>query len=126
MAKAEELGLPFHPTGTVVVIPGPRFSTRAESRQYAEEGWEIINMTQQPEAPLARELEICYANISVVTDYDVGVVGELEAVTHEEVIRVFQENLGRLRDLLLAIIPALPEQRDCPCATALENARFEV
>jgi 5'-methylthioadenosine phosphorylase len=83
-------------------------------------------MTQHPEAPLARELEICYANISLVTDYDVGVVGELEAVTHEEVIRVFQENLGRLRDLLFAIIPALPEERDCPCATALENARFEV
>jgi 5'-methylthioadenosine phosphorylase len=126
VAKAKDLELPFHPNGTVVVIPGPRFSTRAESRQYAEEGWEVINMTQQPEAPLARELAICYANISLVTDYDVGVVGELEAVTHEEVIRVFQENLGRLRDLLFAIIPELPEERDCPCATALENARFEV
>jgi 5'-methylthioadenosine phosphorylase len=126
VAQAEGLGLPFHPTGTVVVIPGPRFSTRAESRHFAQEGWEVINMTQHPEAALARELEICYANISLVTDYDVGVVGELEAVTHEEVIRVFQENLGRLRDLLFAILPELPERRDCPCATALENARFEV
>jgi len=108
------------------VIEGPRFSTRAESADYAGRGWEVINMTQHPEAPLAREQEICYANISVVTDYDVGVVGETEAVTHEEVIRVFQENIGRLRDLLFRIIARLPEERDCPCASALANARFEV
>jgi 5'-methylthioadenosine phosphorylase len=83
-------------------------------------------MTQQPEAPLARELEICYGNISMVTDYDVGVMGSIEPVSHEEVIRVFQENIERLRALLFAILGALPEERTCPCATALENARFEV
>jgi 5'-methylthioadenosine phosphorylase len=126
VAQAEGQGLPLHSTGTVVVVQGPRFSTRAESRQFAEQGWEVINMTQHPEAPLARELEICYGNISVVTDYDVGVVGSVEAVSHEEVIRVFQENIGRLRDLLFAILGAVPDERDCPCATALENARFEV
>jgi 5'-methylthioadenosine phosphorylase len=126
VATAEEQGLPNHPKGTVVVIQGPRFSTRAESRECASQGWEVINMTQHPEAPLARELEICYGNISMNTDYDVGVVGEIEPVTHEEVIRVFQENIGKLRDLLFAILGALPEERDCPCATALENARFEV
>jgi 5'-methylthioadenosine phosphorylase len=124
--QAEAQGLPHHPTGTVVVIEGPRFSTRAESRQYATQGWEVINMTQQPEAPLARELEICYGNISMVTDYDVGVVGGIEPVSHEEVIRVFQGNIERLRALLFAILGALPEERTCPCATALENARFEV
>jgi 5'-methylthioadenosine phosphorylase len=124
--QAEALGLDVHPRGTVVVIQGPRFSTRAESRVYADEGWEVINMTQAPEAVLARELEICYANISLVTDYDVGVVGETAAVTHEEVIRVFQANNERLRDLLFRIAEALPEERDCPCATALASARFEV
>ena len=74
---------------------------------------------------LARELELCYANISLITDYDVGVEG-VPPVTHEEVVRVFTENNERLRDLLFAVIPALPVERDCPCATALHGARFEV
>lgn len=119
-----DLGIETHDGGTVVVIEGPRFSTRAESSWFASAGWEIINMTQYPEALLARELEICYANISLVTDYDVGVEG-ISPVTHEEVIRVFTENNARLRDLLFAVIPALPEERDCPCATALAGARLE-
>jgi 5'-methylthioadenosine phosphorylase len=126
IAEAHGLELPLHERGTVVVIQGPRFSTRAESVNFAEKRWEVINMTQHPEAALARELEICYANISLVTDYDVGVVGEVEPVSHEEVVRVFQENNGRLRELLFRVIAALPEERDCPCATALGNARFEV
>jgi 5'-methylthioadenosine phosphorylase len=82
-------------------------------------------MTQYPEALLARELELCYANISLITDYDVGVEG-VPPVTHEEVVRVFTENNERLRDLLFAVIPALPAARDCPCASALSGARFEV
>ena len=81
-------------------------------------------MTQYPEALLARELEICYANISLVTDYDVGVKG-IPPVTHEEVVRVFTENNSRLRDLLFAVIPALPDERGCECATALTGARLE-
>jgi 5'-methylthioadenosine phosphorylase len=125
-AEGKALDLPMHDRGTVVVIQGPRFSTRAESANFAAEGWEVINMTQHPEAPLTRELEMCYANISLVTDYDVGVVGEVEAVSHEEVIRVFQANNERLRELLFRVIAALPEERNCPCATALANARFEV
>lgn len=125
VGEARELGIEVHERGTVVVIQGPRFSTRAESAWFQSQGWEIINMTQYPEAPLARELELCYANISLVTDYDVG-VGDVPPVTHEEVIRVFTENNAKLRDLLFRIIPALPAERDCPCATALEGARFEV
>ena len=125
VACGREQGLSLHPRGAVVVVEGPRFSTRAESRFYSQQGWEIINMTQYPEALLARELEMCYANVSLVTDYDVGVEGEIAAVSHEEVVRVFQENLGRLRDLLFAMIERLPEVRECPCATALANARFE-
>jgi 5'-methylthioadenosine phosphorylase len=124
--QAGTLEIPNHERGTVVVIQGPRFSTRAESHNFAQNGWEVINMTQHPEAALARELEMCYANISLVTDYDVGVVGEIEPVTHDEVMRVFQENLGHLRELLFRTIAGLPEDRDCPCATALAGARFEV
>ncbi len=120
-----ERGITMHERGTVVVIEGPRFSTRAESAWFQAQGWEVINMTQYPEAVLARELELCYANISLVTDYDVGVPG-IPPVTHEEVIRVFNENNARLRELLFAAIAALPAERDCPCATALKGARFEV
>jgi len=125
IARGRELAIPLHDRGTVVVIEGPRFSTRAESAWFASAGWEVINMTQYPEAVLARELELCYANISLITDYDVGVEG-VPPVTHEEVVRVFTENNEKLRDLLFAVIPDLPAERDCPCATALQGARFEV
>jgi 5'-methylthioadenosine phosphorylase len=125
--EARDQGLDLHERGTVVVVQGPRFSTRSESAFCRTQGWEVINMTQYPEAPLARELEICYLNVALITDYDVGVEGEdVAPVSHEEVIRVFQENIARLRDLLFAVIPALPAERDCPCATALQGARFEV
>jgi 5'-methylthioadenosine phosphorylase len=122
--KGRELGIPIHDRGTAVVIEGPRFSTRAESAWFSSEGWDVIGMTGYPEAVLARELELCYANISLITDYDVGVVGT-PPVTNDEVIRVFNENNARLRELLFAIVPALPEARDCPCATALSGASFE-
>jgi 5'-methylthioadenosine phosphorylase len=124
--QSKALDIPNHDRGTMVVIQGPRFSTRAESQNYAQKGWEVIGMTQHPEAPLSRELEMCFLNISLVTDYDVGVIGEVPPVSHEEVIRVFQENNERLRRLLFAIVSAIPEERECPCATALANARFEV
>lgn len=117
--------LPLHDHGTVVVIQGPRFSTRAESLWYRAQGWKVINMTQYPEAPLARELEICYANISLITDYDVGVEGSpgVVPVTAAEVVRIFRVNLDRLRDLILRVIPAIPRERTCLCATALAQAR---
>ncbi len=123
--EGHQLGIPTHPRGTMVVIEGPRFSSRAESKWFASEGWDTLNMTGHPEALLARELEICYANLSLITDYDVG-VEDAPPVTHEDVIEVFQRNLENLRRLLFAAIPALPSQRDCVCATALEHARFEV
>jgi 5'-methylthioadenosine phosphorylase len=124
LEQARGLGIDVHDRGTAVVIQGPRFSTRAESAWFQALGWSVIGMTAYPEAPLARELELCYANISLVTDYDVG-VGDAAAVTHDEVLRVFTENNARLRDLLFSVIPALPEKRDCPCATALTGARLE-
>jgi 5'-methylthioadenosine phosphorylase len=119
------LGITMHTHGTMVVIEGPRFSTRAESRWFASQGWDTLNMTGYPEALLARELEMCYANISLITDYDVG-VDDAPPVSHDEVVRVFTENNEKLRQLLFSVIPALPAERTCECATALTGARFEV
>jgi 5'-methylthioadenosine phosphorylase len=120
----QELGYPAHETGTVVVIQGPRFSTKSESRWFRAAGWEVINMTQYPEAMLAREAELCYLNISLITDYDVGVAGDPRAapVSAEEVLRQFAANLGRLRELIVGIIAACPPERTCRCGSALAGA----
>jgi 5'-methylthioadenosine phosphorylase len=121
---AAELGIPARDGGTVVVVQGPRFSTRAESRWFQDAGWDVINMTAYPEGYLARELELCYANISMVTDHDVGVEGT-PPVSHEQVVEVFTENNERLRELLFAVIPKVgPQPSEHPCATALRGARF--
>jgi len=124
---ARAIGIPVHARGTVVVIQGPRFSTRAESRWFGSQGWEVINMTNYPEGILARELELCYANISLITDYDVGVESDPGAppVTHEAVIKVIQENNEKLRRLLLAIVERLPRTRTCSCQGALAHARLD-
>jgi 5'-methylthioadenosine phosphorylase len=113
-----------HPAGTVVVIEGPRFSTRAESRWFSSAGWEVINMTQYPEVILARELELCYANISLITDFDVGLEGrtDVPTVTVDEVIKVFHANNDRLRDVLTRLIPTISLERDCGCGQALQGA----
>jgi len=89
-------------------------------------GWGVINMTAYPEGWLARELELCYANISLITDYDVGLEDDpdVEPVSHEAVVKVFTENNERLRSLLFAAIPKIGPQPDDLCATALEGARF--
>ena len=127
IAEGRSQSIDLHDRGTVVVVQGPRFSTRSESAFYRRQGWEVINMTQYPEAILARELELCFLNVSLITDYDVGVEGEdVEPVSHEMVVKVFEENNAKLRDLLFRVIPALPTERACPCATALQGARFDV
>jgi 5'-methylthioadenosine phosphorylase len=120
---AKDAGVTVHETWTVVVIEGPRFSTRAESKWFSQMGWHVINMTQYPEAALARELALCYANISLITDFDAGVEG-VPPVTVPEVIEVFNANNDRLRQTLSKAIPALPTSRDgCSCASALDGAR---
>lgn len=123
---AEQQSLRFSPVGTVVVVEGPRFSTRAESRWYSRMGWDIIGMTQYPEVILARELEMCYLNLSLVTDYDAGLEGmpEIGAVQAQDVIRVLAENIARLRGLLAALIPLIPRSRTCACAHSLAGARL--
>jgi 5'-methylthioadenosine phosphorylase len=120
---ARASGMHVHESGTVVVIEGPRFATRAESAWYQRQGWEVINMTQYPESYLARELEMCYVNLSLITDYDVGVEGrpDIAPVTMEEALRVFAENIGRLRQALFALIEHTPMVRLCACGEALKG-----
>jgi 5'-methylthioadenosine phosphorylase len=100
--------------GTMVVIEGPRFSTRAESRWYADQGWSLVNMTGHPEAVLARELGLCYSAVALVTDLDAGLT-EGGGVSQAQVFRVFAEHSERLRLLLGTVVGALPAERDCPC-----------
>ena len=107
------------------MIEGPRFSTRAESAWFASAGWEVINMTQYPEAVLARELELCYANISLITDYDVGVEG-VPPVTHEEVVRVFTENNERAPRPAVRGHPRAAGRARLPVRDGAHGARFEV
>ena len=116
-------GVPAVDGGTVVVVEGPRFSTRAESRWFASIGGTIVNMTGHPEAVLARELALCYTSIALVTDLDAGVEAG-ESVTHEEVFRVFAENTDRLRGLLLDAVAALPIERECQCGSALDGIKL--
>ncbi len=98
-----------HDGGTVVVVNGPRFSTRAESRWYREQGWDVVNMTQHPEAVLAAEAGLPYAGLAIVTDHDAGVEGDpsVEPVTQEEVFAVFERSISTVRTLLLLAISEL-------------------
>jgi len=122
----KSLDVTCHDSGTVVTVQGPRFSTVAESRWYSSHGWEVINMTQYPEAYLARELEMCYVNIALITDYDVGLEGQkgVEPVTHEAVIEVFKANTDRIKRVIFAMVEQMPATRTCNCGSALQGARI--
>ncbi len=101
--------------GAMVVIEGPRFSTRAESQSYAASGWSLINMTGAPEAALAREMQQCYAAIALVTDMDAG-ADSGDGVGQAEVFALFKKNLDRLKSLLADTIEALPNPDGCSCS----------
>lgn len=118
-----KLGITLHKTGTMVVIQGPRFSTRAESQWFSSMGWSVINMTGYPEAYLAREMEMCYVNISLITDYDVGILGESEPVSHEAVLEVFQKNNKKVKEMILGLIEKIPVDLTCECHQALKMSR---
>jgi 5'-methylthioadenosine phosphorylase len=119
-----EHGIPHHERGTVVVIQGPRFSTRAESRWFSDAGWEVINMTQYPEAFLCRELGMAVVNISLITDYDAGVHEGTEMVDARSVLEVFRENADRIQKVVLEMIARFPADLDSLGAVAaLETTR---
>jgi 5'-methylthioadenosine phosphorylase len=104
-----------HAGGALVVVNGPRFSSRAESQEFQRNGWAIIGMTAMPEAGLARELGVCYTTLALVTDLDAGVEAG-EGVTHTDVLQAFAANLPKLRALLVSTLERLPaEQGDCVC-----------
>ncbi|GAA4597936.1 S-methyl-5'-thioadenosine phosphorylase [Planotetraspora phitsanulokensis] len=120
VAKARETEWNTVDGGTLVVIEGPRFSTRAESRWYSGAGWSIIGMTAHPEAVLARELALCYTSLCLVTDHDAGVEAG-EGVTHEEVLAFFAANVERMRTLVGEVVEGLPLERSCSCGNALDG-----
>jgi 5'-methylthioadenosine phosphorylase len=106
--------------GTLVVINGPRFSTRAESRWHAAAGGDIVGMTGAPEASIARELALCYTSLAVVTDHDAG-VDTGQGVTHAEVMITFGKSIGQLRSLMAEAISKLPSDDDCACRRSLDG-----
>jgi 5'-methylthioadenosine phosphorylase len=110
--------------GTMVVVEGPRFSTRAESSWFAGLGWSLVNMTGHPEAVLARELAMCYATLALVTDRDAGITAD-EAVSQVEVFAEFERNIERMRELLRAVVAGLQDEFGCRCQRALDGMRID-
>ncbi len=120
-ASASECGTRLHRGGTYLCIEGPQFSTRAESRLYRSFQVDVIGMTNVQEVKLAREAEICYATMAMVTDYDCW-REEGEPVTVEEVVARLNDNARTAQAILAGVLGRLPEERACSCATALRHA----
>ena len=123
--SAERAGLPVVDDGTLVVVNGPRFSSKAESAWHQAAGWSIVGMTAMPEAAIARELAMCFTTVALVTDLDAGVDGG-DAVTHEEVLAVFAKNVEGLKTVLRSALAALPApepdvEATCPCRRSLDG-----
>lgn len=122
---ANSAGMHVHHRGTVVVIQGPRFTTRAESNWFTRQGWHLVNMTQSPEVCLAREAGICYAVLAAITDYNAGVFGRKQVIgftnraSAAPALEVFHRNIAALKGLLKQIAPILPLDSTCTCAQPL-------
>jgi 5'-methylthioadenosine phosphorylase len=122
---ARAAGVAVEDHGTLVVVNGPRFSSRAESESHQQAGWAVVGMTGMPEAGIARELALCYTTVALVTDLDAGVEGET-GVTQAEVFQVFAENIARLKAVVTDALESLPETEPdsaatCPCRRALDG-----
>ena len=118
VATIRDHGIEVHDGGTVVVIQGPRFSSKAESKWFSDAGWEVINMTQYPEAWLCRELGMAVVNIALITDYDAGVIEGTEAVDAMSVLEVFQQNAERIQGVVIDLIGRFPADLDALGARA--------
>jgi 5'-methylthioadenosine phosphorylase len=119
--SAKEVGATVHPVGTLMVMEGPAFSTRAESRLYRSWGADIIGMTALPEAKLAREAEICYAIIGCVTDYD-SWWERAEPITVDVILNILHQNVETTKSVIKLAVSRIPEKRECPCASTLKTA----
>ncbi|AMM53519.1 S-methyl-5'-thioadenosine phosphorylase [Pyrococcus kukulkanii] len=120
ITAAKNLALPYHPRGTYVCTEGPRFETAAEIRAYRILGGDVVGMTQCPEAILARELEMCYASVAIVTNYAAGI--SHQKLTHIEVVELMQKKTKEIVSLIVHAIPLIPKERNCPCKDALKGA----
>ncbi|HQU29987.1 MAG: S-methyl-5'-thioadenosine phosphorylase [Planctomycetia bacterium] len=118
---AKSIGVHVHKGGTYLCMEGPLFSTRAESQVYRQWGVSVIGMTNLQEAKLAREAEICYSTLAMVTDYDCWHVSE-EAVTLEMIIGNLNKNTETAKRILKAVIPKIEQKRTCACTTAVQDA----
>jgi 5'-methylthioadenosine phosphorylase len=119
--SALEAGAAVHRGGTLVCIEGPAFSTRAESNMYRQWGMDVVGMTSLQEAKLAREAEICYAALALVTDFD-SWRAEESAVTVAAVVQNLEKNISTAKKIIQMVVPKISTQRTCVCATALKNA----
>lgn len=122
---AKDMGITVHETGTMTVINGPRFSTKAESKFFTSQGWDVIGMTAFPENYLVREMDMCPLNISLITDHDCGLVGDVPPVSHHEVCKVFEANIENVKTLLFRVIEAIPESREhCECGNTFASSQM--
>lgn len=121
LETGKALGLPIEPCGAYVCMEGPAFSTRAESRMYRSWGADLIGMTNLTEAKLAREAELCYATLALVTDFDAWRESEGPVETHD-VLSVMAANVAKAKALLGAVVARLGGERSCPCGSSLAHA----
>jgi 5'-methylthioadenosine phosphorylase len=119
VAIAKKGNISHHQTGTYVCIEGPRFSTKAESKMYRSWGADVVGMTLVPECVLAREAEICYANIAMVTDYDVW---KEHPVCVDDIVKTMKANIENVKPIIVETISTLPQEKGCECGTALKGA----
>jgi 5'-methylthioadenosine phosphorylase len=119
IVSARRMGIPIHDRGTYICIQGPRFSTRAESRLFRSWGVDVIGMTLYPEVALAREVELCYISVAMVTDYDVWAERPVSA---DEILKTMVSNVENFRRLIINTIPKIPVERKCGCGSALRSA----
>jgi len=108
--------------GTYICVDGPRLETKAEIKFFSMIGGDVVGMTGMPEAVLARELEICYASVSIITNYAAGITGN--KLTVKEVLETMRENKDKIKRLIINLIPILPSERNCFCKYALKDAKM--
>lgn len=120
-SAGQQVGATLHRGGTYLCMEGPQFSTKAESRLYRQWGVDVIGMTNMPEAKLAREAELCYATMALVTDYDCWHETE-EAVTVEAILDTLHQNVALAKRIVQAVMPSVAAPRACACGQALDNA----
>jgi len=121
LEASTKAGARVHQGGTYLVIEGPQFSSRAESQLYRSWSVDVVGMTASPEAKLAREAEMCYTTLAMVTDYDCWYPGH-ESVTAEMILTNLRKGVDTVKRVLKLLLPSIPERRDCACASALKHA----